>query len=300
MSSTKWTTADIPDQADRVAVVTGSNTGLGLETARALALAGAEVVLAVRDIAKGERAKENIRSTAPEAKISVQHLDLGSLSSIREASEELHTSFPRIDLLINNAGVMYPPYGLTEDGFELQFGINHLGHFALTGLLLDMMRNVPGSRVVTVSSIGHRVGADIHFSDLQWSQKYKPTSAYAQSKLANLLFAYGLQQRLSSHGDETASVGAHPGGAGTELQRHSPVMHFMTRVGRTAAQGAEPTLRAATDLDVKGGEYYGPLRMMQTTGPAGRVDSSELSRDISLQNKLWAVSEELTGVTYVF
>lgn len=298
MAAPTWTTTDIPDQTGRVAVVTGANTGLGRETARALATAGAEVILAVRDTLKGEAAAADIRAKAPAAKLKVQKLDLGSLASIRTASEELHATHPRIDLLINNAGVMYPPYGLTEDGFELQFGINHLGHFALTGLLLDTLTDVPASRVVTVSSIGHRVGADIHFDDLQWTKKYKPSAAYAQSKLANLLFAYGLQRRLSASMHPTISLGAHPGGAGTDLQRHSPMMRVMTRIGRSAARGAEPTLRAATDPEAQGGNYYGPLRMMQTAGPAGRVESSELSHDRALQDRLWAVSESLTGVHY--
>ncbi|SIR56295.1 oxidoreductase [Microbacterium sp. RURRCA19A] len=298
MAAPKWTTADIPDQTGRVAVVTGANTGLGRETARALAIAGAEVILAVRDTGKGAAATADIRAKAPTAKLHVQKLDLGSLASIHAASDDLHAAHPRIDLLINNAGVMYPPYGVTEDGFELQFGINHLGHFALTGLLLDTLTDVPGSRIVTVSSIGHRVGADIHFDDLQWTKKYKPSAAYAQSKLANLLFAYGLQHRLTAKKLPTISLGAHPGGAGTDLQRHSPMMRIMTRVGRSAAQGAEPTLRAATDPDAHGEDYYGPLRMMQTTGPAGRVDSSELSHDRALQDRLWTVSEELTGVDY--
>lgn len=298
MAEQKWTTADIPDQTGRVAVVTGANTGLGRETARSLAIAGAEVILAVRDTSKGDAAVSGIRASAPSATLHVQELDLSSLDSIRAASDDLHAAHPQIDLLINNAGVMYPPFGLTEDGFELQFGINHLGHFALTGLLLDTLTDVPGSRIVTVSSIGHRVGADIHFDDLQWAKEYKPRAAYAQSKLANLLFAYGLQNRLAATGVPTISLGAHPGGAGTDLQRHSPIMRIMTRVGRSAARGAEPTLRAATDPAARGEDYYGPLHMMQTAGSAGRVESSELSHDRDLQDRLWTVSEELTGVHY--
>src|SRR6202034_820472 len=186
----KWTSDDVPAQQGRLAVITGANTGLGFETAQVLAAHGASVVLAVRDIEKGKRAAARIVGTTPGANVMVQPLDLTSLDSIRAAAGELRATHPRIDLLINNAGVMYPPKQTTRDGFELQFGTHHLGHFALTGLLLDHLLPVRGSRVVTVSSMGHRLRAAIHFNDLQWERSYNRAAAYAQSKLANLLFTY--------------------------------------------------------------------------------------------------------------
>ena len=192
----KWTIADIPDQTGRIAVVTGANTGLGFETAAALAGRGARVVLAVRNVEKGKAAAAMIAAATPGADVTLQELDLGSLASVRAAAEELKSRYDHIDLLINNAGLMYPPKGTTADGFELQFGTNHLGHFALTGLLIDRLMPVAGSRVVTVSSIGHRINAAIHFDDLHWERSYNRVAAYGQSKLANLLFTYELQRRL--------------------------------------------------------------------------------------------------------
>src|SRR6266478_9700434 len=205
-----WTSGDVPGQHGRLAVVTGANTGLGFETAQVLAARGASVVLAVRDIEKGKRAAARITGTVPGANIMVQPLDLTSLDSIRAAAGELRAQHPRIDLLVNNAGVMFPPNWTTGDGFELQFGTNHLGHFAFTGLLLEQMLPVPGSRVVTVSSLAHRIGARINFGDLQSQRSYSRAGAYSQSKLANLLFTYELQRRLSGAGT-TIAVAAHPG-----------------------------------------------------------------------------------------
>lgn len=212
-----WTTADIPDQSGRTAVITGANTGLGFETAKALADKGARVVLAVRDTDKGRQAAARIGGD-----VTVQELDLTSLASIRAASEELHTRFDSLDLLINNAGVMTTPKATTKDGFELQFGTNHLGHFALTGLLLDRLLDVDGARIVTVSSNGHKMGGSIHFDDLQWERRYNRMGAYTQSKLANLLFTYELQRRLAPRG-KTAALAAHPGTSTTELARNLPV-----------------------------------------------------------------------------
>src|SRR5688572_28206984 len=211
-----WTEQQIPDQHGRVAIVTGANTGLGFETARMLAARGAAVVLAVRNVEKGEQAAARIAGD-----VTVQALDLTSLDSIRSAADDLRTAHPRIDLLINNAGVMYTPKQTTADDFELQFGTNHLGHFALTGLLLDRLLPVPGSRVVTVSSTGHRIKAAIHFDDLQWERSYSRAAAYGQAKLANLMFTYELQRRLATHGT-TAAVAAHPGMSSTELARNTP------------------------------------------------------------------------------
>jgi NAD(P)-dependent dehydrogenase (short-subunit alcohol dehydrogenase family) len=295
-----WTSEDVPGQQGRLAVVTGANTGLGLETAQVLAARGASVVLAVRDIEKGKHAAARIAATAPGANVMVQPLDLTSLDSIRAAADELRAKHPRIDLLINNAGVMFTPKQTTGDGFELQFGTNHLGHFALTGLLLEQLLAVPGSRVVTVSSLAHRLGARINFDDLQSERSYSRVAAYSQSKLANLLFTYELQRRLSGVGT-TIAVAAHPGLADTELARYTPAIaaFFYARVvSQTAAMGALPVLRAATDPGVLGGQYYGPDGFLGARGYPDLAESSGQSHDTAIQRRLWTVSEALTGVTF--
>jgi len=305
MTSKKWTTADIPNQTGRTAVITGANTGLGFETAAALAKHGAHVVLAVRNLDKGQQAADRIIASTPNASISVQRLDLGSLASIRVAASEMRENFPRIDMLINNAGVMWTPKSTTQDGFELQFGTNHLGHFALTGLLLEHMMKTPDSRVVTVSSTAHRLGrATIHFDDLQSEKKYSRVGAYGQSKLANLLFAYELQRRLAGKGS-TISVAAHPGGASTELARNSnPIVKalfdrlIVPLFAQDAAQGALPSLRAATDPQVTGGQYYGPDGISGLRGYPKIVESSAQSYDPEMQRRLWNISEKLSGITY--
>jgi NAD(P)-dependent dehydrogenase (short-subunit alcohol dehydrogenase family) len=299
----KWTTADIPDQTGRVAVITGANTGLGYETAAALAEHGAHVVLAVRNLDKGKDAASRITATGPRGEVALQELDLTSLESVRAAARQLRSDYDHIDLLINNAGVMYTPKSNTKDGFELQFGTNHLGHFALTGLLLDRLLPVAGSRVVTVSSFGHRILADIHFDDLQWERRYGRVAAYGQAKLANLLFTYELQRRLASHGT-TIAAAAHPGMSDTELMRNMPAPlasafeRIAPLVAQNPAMGALPTLRAATDPAVLGGQYCGPDGFAQTRGYPKIVASSRKSHDVERQRRLWTVSEELTGVVY--
>jgi NAD(P)-dependent dehydrogenase (short-subunit alcohol dehydrogenase family) len=302
--SRKWTEADVPAQSGRTAIVTGSNTGLGWETARVLAARGATVVLAVRNVDKGEAAKARIQQITPNAEVSVQELDLGSLQSVRAAAEAIKAAHPRIDLLINNGGVMYPPKQTTADGFELQFGTNHLGHFALTGLLLDNLLGVQGSRVVVVASIAHNIQAGIHFEDLQWERSYNRVAAYGQSKLANLMFAYELQRRLAAAEAPTIAVAAHPGISNTELMRHIPgsslpgFSQLAGLVTNSPAKGALATLRAATDADVRGGQYYGPAGFRELVGHPVLVNSNRLSHDVETQKRLWAVSEELTGVTF--
>ncbi|NYH45939.1 NAD(P)-dependent dehydrogenase (short-subunit alcohol dehydrogenase family) [Micromonospora jinlongensis] len=294
----KWTEQQIPRQDGRVAVVTGANTGLGFETARRLAERGASVVLAVRDTQKGKLAAARINGD-----VSVRELDLTSLESVRAAADGLRAAHPRIDLLINNAGVMYTPKQTTRDGFEMQFGTNHLGHFALTGLLLDLLLPVPGSRVVTVSSTGHRIRAAIHFADLQWERSYGRAAAYGQSKLANLMFTYELQRRLAAHGT-TVAVAAHPGVSNTELTRNTPavvrrpVTWLAPVITQPATAGALPTLRAATDPSVLGGQYYGPDGLGEVRGHPRLVTSSPESYDVTVQQRLWAVSEDLTGVRF--
>ena len=296
--SARWTTDDVPGQQGRLAVVTGANTGLGFETAQVLATRGASVVLAVRNVEKGKQAAARIAAAAPGATVTVQELDLSSLDSVRAAAAELRAGHPKIDLLICNAGVMYPPKQTTHDGFELQFGTNHLGHFALTGLLLEQMLPVPGSRVVTVSSVGHRIRARVNFDDLQWERSYSRVRAYGQSKLANLLFTYELQRRLSGAGT-TIAVAAHPGFAATELMRHTPMAAVVTPLfSQNAAMGALPVLRAGTDPGVVGGQYYGPGGFLGLRGYPKLAASSRRSHDEAVQRRLWAVSEELTGVTF--
>ncbi|GAB2630418.1 oxidoreductase [Nocardia goodfellowii] len=292
----KWTTADMPDLTGRVAVVTGANTGLGFETAMALAQRGAELVLACRDQGKAEAATERIRRRAPGAVIGTVELDLASLASVHRAATIIGACHDRIDLLINNAGVTGLS-GTTEDGFEAQFGINHLGHFALTGLLWSRITAADSARVVTVSSIGHRFGR------IDPEDPAAPIgNAYGKSKLANLLFTYELDRRLAD--TPAVAVAAHPGGASTDVFRYSPAAFRLPNLaiarlfGRTPAMGALPTLRAATDPTVVGGEYYGPSGLFGIAGYPDQARSSAHSRDPHRQRRLWEVSEQLTGVSY--
>jgi NAD(P)-dependent dehydrogenase (short-subunit alcohol dehydrogenase family) len=298
-----WTATDVPDQTGRVTVITGSNTGIGYQAAAVLANRGARVVLAVRNLDKGNEAAARIRAANRGADVAVQRLDLSSLESVRAAAEALRSAYPSIDLLINNAGVMFTPRQRTVDGFELQFGTNHLGHFALTGLLLDRMF-VAGGRVVTVSSNGHRLMADIHFDDLQWERRYNRFAAYGQAKLANLLFTYELQRRLAESGKPTIAVAAHPGASNTELTRYLPAIVrpaerlMAPLISQRPEMGALPSLRAATDPTAVGGQYYGPDGRGQQRGFPTLVESSKRSHDPELQHRLWQVSEELTGVSF--
>ena len=304
MKKHKWSENDVPDQSGRVVVVTGSNTGLGLDTARVLAERGAQVVLAVRNVDKGEAACEKIRQSVPDAEVSTQLLDLGSLESVRTASAELRAAHPRVDLLINNAAVAFPPKTTTPDGFELQFATNHLGHFALTGLLLENMLGVDGARVVVVASLDHKLGGAIHFDDLQWERRYSSALAYAQSKLANLMFCYEFHRRLVKSGAPLMTVAAHPGYTKSDLFRNmwKPVQAMMKFsdlfIGQDPAKGALPQLYAATMPDVQGGQYWGPDGFLEMAGYPTLVPSSKKSYDQQAQERLWTVSEELTGVTY--
>jgi NAD(P)-dependent dehydrogenase (short-subunit alcohol dehydrogenase family) len=301
MTNGGWSEADIPDQTGRLAVVTGANSGLGLETARQLAAHGATVVLAVRSLDRGTAAIEDIRATVPDARLELQQLDLASLASIRAAADALRGAHDHIDVLVNNAGVGFTDRELTADGFELQFGTNHLGHFALTGLLLDRMMATPGSRVVTVGSLGHWAPFRFDLDDVRGEGRYRRFAAYTRSKLANLLFAYELQRRLVTSGATTRSLAAHPGGSDTDVASHLPGMGLMrdrfSGLAQPAAMGALPTLRAATDPTASGGQYFGPDRLLETRGNPIVVRSSGRSQDRELQARLWSLSEELTGVT---
>ena len=301
----RWTEADVPDQTGRRALVTGANAGIGFETAQALAGRGALVILACRDLAGAEAAAHRIVSAIPNADVETVHLDLASLASVRQAAAEVGAGDGGIDVLINNGGVMEPPYERTVDGFELTFATNHLGHFALTGLLLDRLLGRPGSRIVTVSSEGHARGV-IDFEDLHSENGYNPAEAYYQSKLANLLFTYELDRRLRAAGAETIALACHPGIVLTNLYRTrsrleraslSPRLRFLnSRFVQSTQMGALPTLRAATDPAAQGSECYGPSR--GNTGDPMVVESSPRSHDEEAQRRLWQESERLTGVSY--
>jgi NAD(P)-dependent dehydrogenase (short-subunit alcohol dehydrogenase family) len=305
-----WTALDIPDLAGRTAVVTGASAGIGLETAGMLAASGATVVLACRDPNRAGRAVDRIltRAGTDSGRVAVVQLDLASLDSVRTAAAAIRTRFATLDLLINNAAVMRPPYARSADGFELTFATNHLGHFALTGLLIDRMMSGAGSRVVTVSSEGHWDG-EMRFDDLQFERRgYHADHAYAQSKLANLLFTYELQARLRAAGSTAIALAAHPGLARTELWRWDPPLTrvVLSRVLRplnfalvqSAAMGALPVLRAAADPAARGGAYYGPGGRREHTGYPVPVTSSARSHDRAAQRRLWEVSERLTGVPF--
>jgi NAD(P)-dependent dehydrogenase (short-subunit alcohol dehydrogenase family) len=313
----QWTTADVPEQAWRTAVITGGNTGLGFQVAQILAGRGARVIIACRDREKARRAVAEMATAArrsrqliglregPTPDLHVVELDLARLGSVRDAAAELKSKFPVIDLLINNAGVMMTPYTRTEDGFELQFGTNHLGHFALTGLLLDQLAQSPaGARVVTVSSIVHRRGS-IDFDDLMWEHGYNRTAAYARSKLANLLFAYELDRRLTATDLPIISLAAHPGYSSTGLTRNlPPLLRAGSRmaeplIAQSPAMGALSLLRAATDPEASGGQFYGPANPLQTKGHPKLVRSSARSYDQELARRLWETSEKLTGVSFL-
>jgi NAD(P)-dependent dehydrogenase (short-subunit alcohol dehydrogenase family) len=302
----RWTASEVPDQSDRVAVVTGANSGLGYVTARELARRNARVVLACRDRGRGEDAVRRLKRDVPAADVELRSLDMADLASIRSFAHDLASSYPSLDLLVNNAGVMAIPRRETLDGFEMQLGTNHLGHFALTGLLLPLLIDVRGGRIVTVSSNAHKAGK-ITFEDLQRQRHYARWSAYMQSKLANLLFAYELQRRLSAIDAPLISVAAHPGVSSTNLVRpgaggsriKEQILTVGVRlIGQSDVQGALPQLYAATAPDVKGGEYYGPNGIGENRGYPKRVDSTATSRDPQLAARLWTVSQDLTGVGY--
>lgn len=298
MTNQKWTANDIPDQTGRVAIVTGANSGIGYETAKALAQKGATVILACRSLVKGETAVSQIRQETPTAKLDLMQLDLSDLSSVRQFVQDFKGQYKRLDLLINNAGVMIPPFTKTKDGFELQFGTNHLGHFALAGQLLDLIINTPNARVVNVSSMAHKMG-QIDFDNLNAEKSYNRSGAYGQSKLANLLFTYELQRRFQAAGVDTIATAAHPGWTGTNLQAHSGFFSMLNPIfSQKPEMGALPTLYAAISPQVEGGDYYGPRGWQEIRGYPKRVPSNKRSHDTAVAARLWDVSEELTGVTF--
>jgi NAD(P)-dependent dehydrogenase (short-subunit alcohol dehydrogenase family) len=303
----KWNAGDIPDQTGRVAIVTGANSGLGLVTARELARAGAKVVIACRDTTKGDRAEAEIQAQVPGADLDVRALDLADLASVRGFVARLTGEHDSIDLLINNAGVMAPPRRLTVDGFESQFGTNHLGHFALTGLLLPTLMSAPKPRVVTLSSSAHRIGK-MNFDDLQGERHYNNWRAYGQSKLSNLLFCFELARRATAAGTGLLSVAAHPGYAATNLQFAGPsafyekaIMAVTNRVlAQSADMGALPTLYGATVADLPSGTFVGPDGFLEQRGHPHIVTAISRAYNESDWRRLWEISEEMTGVTYQF
>ncbi|MBK9179038.1 MAG: SDR family oxidoreductase [Acidimicrobiales bacterium] len=304
----RWTEQDVPPQDGRIVVVTGANSGLGFHTARVLAARGAHVVLASRSADKAADAMALIRVDTPGADLDVLPLDLADLASVRAFAQRFADAHDRLDVLVNNAGVMATPYRRTADGFELQLGTNHLGHFALTGLLLPSLLAAPAPRVVTVSSGAHQMGR-IDFDDLQGERRYRTWPAYGQSKLANLLFAYELARRVGAAGLPLVSAAAHPGYSATNLQAVGPRMsgagltERLAAIGnrllaQDAARGALPQLYAATMPDVRSGDYYGPDGLLEMRGWPEQVSSSARSKDEAVARRLWHVSEELTGVRY--
>jgi NAD(P)-dependent dehydrogenase (short-subunit alcohol dehydrogenase family) len=295
-----WTTASIPDQSGRVAIVTGSNSGIGYETAKVLAHKGATVVLACRNEARGNEAVGRIRGLHPDATVELILLDLASLESIGDFDQAFRKGHQRLDLLINNAGIMMPAErSMTSDGFELQLGVNHLGHFALTGLLLDRLLATDGSRVVNVASGAHHWG-EIDFDDLHWERKsYKKVKSYGQSKLANLLFTAELQRRLKKAGAGTSALAAHPGWTATNLQDENPLIRFLNPLlAMKPWQGALPTLYAATADEARPGEYYGPGGLTEMRGYPSVARRAKNARNREDAARLWGVSEKLVGIEY--
>jgi NAD(P)-dependent dehydrogenase (short-subunit alcohol dehydrogenase family) len=303
-----WTAADLPDLHGRIFVVTGGNSGIGLEAVRELSRRGARVLLACRDLRRGQAALADILRDVPAASVEETELDLASLASVRTFAARFSERFERLDALVNNAGVMAIPRRETADGFEMQLGTNHLGHFALTGLLLPRLLATPGARVVTVSSSVHRVGR-IDFDDLMGERRYSKWGTYAQSKLANLLFTYELQRRLAAAGSTAMAAACHPGYAATNLQFVGARMdnaswtERLMRLGnrllaQDAAHGALPTLYAAAAPDVRGGDFIGPDGFLGNRGHPRKTRSSRRSHDPEDARRLWEVSEKLTGVRY--
>ena len=299
-----WTVENIPDLTGKIIIVTGGNSGLGYESVKAFASKGAEVVLACRSAEKGEEARTEILKAFPEGKIQVMQLDLGELESVRNFAASFKNSHKKLDVLLNNAGIMMTPYFTTKDGFEGQFGTNHLGHFALTGLLMDTVLQTEGARIVNISSGAHKNGK-MDFSNLQYEngRDYSPMKAYGRSKLSNLLFTYELQRKLEAANKDTMAVAAHPGVAMTNLARHLEskflfkiLMPFFKRMAQDSAMGALPQIRASVDPEVKGGEYYGPDGRKEYKGFPVLVTSNEASHNLQDATNLWEESVKLTGV----
>lgn len=297
--SQKWTASDILPQTGKVVIVTGANSGIGYETAKELAAKGAIVILACRNLQKAAAAKENIQQAVSGAKLEIMQIDLAALASVQQFADTFKAKYDRLDILVNNAGIMVPPFTQTKDGFEVQFGANHLGHFALTGHLMDIILATPQARIVNVSSNMHRMGSGtIDFANLNAEKGYKAAAAYSQSKLANLLFTLELSRRLAGIDADALAVASHPGWTVTNLQKG--FTHFISRlVGQLPPMGALPTLMAATDPNAQPNDYYGPSGWREIRGYPEKVDKSDAAKDAALARQLWTVSEELTAVHYL-
>ena len=298
MPNAKWTTQNIPDQSGRVIIITGANSGIGFEAAKALAEKQAEVILAVRNQAKGDAAMAQIESEFPQARLSVRILDLADLSSIKDFAEQFKRDYQQLDLLINNAGIMVPPYGKTVDGFESQFGTNHLGHFALTAQLYLLLKSTSGSRIVNLSSNAHQMGK-LKFDDLAWeTRNYSAWKAYGDSKLANLYFTYELSSKILATGQPVMVTAAHPGLTASNLAKGAVIRFFNSIFAQAGSMGALPTLMAATEPTAGSGDYFGPAGMSGWRGYPKRVSSNKLSHNGDIAAKLWTISEEQTGVKF--
>jgi len=305
--SDNWTPNIIPDLSGKIIIITGANSGIGFEAAREIVRKSAEVIVASRDAFKAEAAILKIKDEIPDAKLKFMELNLANLDSVRKFAEEFKSKYTRLDILLNNAGIMMVPYGKTIDGFENTVGTNHLGHFLLTGLLLDRLSSTQGARVVNVSSNAH-YGGDMDFDNLLFEneQDYTPMKAYSRSKLANLLFTYELQRRFESKGMDVIALAAHPGISATNLAKHLfskritwLIQPLMKIIFQSSAMGALPSLRAAVDPEARGGLYYGPDGKGERSGYPVIVSSNEASHDLQDAKKLWLISEQLTGISYL-
>ncbi len=299
MAKSKWNSNNIPNQKDTIVIITGATSGLGKEATKVLSGKNATVVMAVRNIEKGKNVAKEISQTFPNAIIDVRKLELNSLKSIQTFAEGVKSSYDHLDILINNAGVMACPFSKTEDGFEIQMGVNHLGHFALTGHLMPLLKKTKAARIVATSSVAHRQG-NIDFDDINWKKRtYDTGKAYGDSKLANLYFTYELAKKLQ--GDSAAPIvtAAHPGWTSTDLQRHSLFFRVLNPIfSQNVENGVLPTLRAAIDEVAKPGDYYGPSGFMEAKGSPILVQSNKMSHHETNAKRLWDLSEEMTSVRY--
>ena len=305
METAEFDTDNITSQKGRLAIVTGANTGLGFETALALAKKDLKVILACRNTVKAEKAQHHILRKLPNADLEIMQVDLSRLKSVRDFAKNFLSKYNHLDILINNAGIMVPPYAKTEDDFESQMGANYFGHFLLTGLLLNTIEKTPNSRIISVSSLAHKKG-EINFDDLHFEKKYSPIGAYRQSKLACLMFAYELQRRLEKANFKTLSVAAHPGVSITDIGRnvskwmYNMARPFMPLVTHTPDKGALPIVYAGIGANAHGGDYFGPQGFLEMFGKTGKADSTPLSQNKEIAKRLWDISEELTGIKYSF
>ncbi len=298
-SNKKWNTQYIPNQKGKVVIITGATSGLGKEAAKVFTQKGATVIMPVRNVEKAKLVREDILKLNPNAKIDIRSLDLSSLNSIKLFAEEISKSYDQLDILINNAGIMYCPYSKTQDGFEMQMGTNHLGPYALTAQLMPLLMKTANSRIVNTASLAHLTG-NIDFEDINWeNRKYKTMQAYADSKIANLYFHYNLAKKLKGQNNAPSVIAAHPGWTKTELDRHIGIVGIISSIiGQKAEKGVLPTLRAATDPDATSGDYFGPDGFREMRGNPVKVKSNVMSLNSQKAEQLWTLSEKLTGIKY--